>query len=129
MTNLHTALNDLNALAAQQQAIVAELKKLQAAGYELGPWAQVVVKLEVDYIAKPPHINWDVVPREFNYLAADDDGSVYLYAHRPVPRGGILWFSPRVYTDISRRDRIRYGYVPGTCTWRDSLIVRPGVEE
>lgn len=74
-----------------------------------------------------PFIDWSHVVEEFKYLARDADGKSCLYTEMPdrdEDRG--TW---DVYGgDISHATDLT-SYTPGTCDWRDSLVIRPGCEE
>lgn len=79
---------------------------------------------------KTPTINWDMIKKEFKYLAIDEDGDVYLYEEEPlaeIPIGS--WEAPS-RTSCERlieqpelmSDEF---FTKGEVAWCDSLIVRP----
>lgn len=72
-----------------------------------------------------PSINWDHVAPEFVVMATDGDGSSWLYRKIPMPmENKCRWH------DIEWVDAILFSsFTPGTCDWRDSLVIRPGYEE
>lgn len=72
-----------------------------------------------------PSINWDHVHTDYNYLAEDMKGYIYLYSHRPS-LGGLVWCKNEgVQAEASSYSSLQIGGVD----WKDSLIVRPGHEE
>lgn len=70
-----------------------------------------------------PSINWDHVAPEFVVMAADSDGAPWLYEDEPKA-GNFEWFGCR-----GVEANVFASFVPGTCDWRDSLVIRPGYEE
>lgn len=78
----------------------------------------------------PDSINWDHVHSDYNYMARDDDGMVYLYSQKPrieSPHYG-MWS-----TDIEDDGKISHiqafaSYKRGEVNWKISLVVRPGYE-
>lgn len=119
---------------AQKIAVMqafAEGKDIECSGFG-GDWSAFSKEIEpnwnwedCDYrVAETkPSINWDHVSKDYNYLAEDEDGFAFLYKSRPT--AGISdWYSE----DFYRSDGFA-SFKPGTCDWKDSLIVRPGYEE
>lgn len=72
-----------------------------------------------------PSIDWSHVDKRYNWLAKNDDGNAFLYDRVPWSQGYAFvgWAGSYVRADVFS------SYQPGTCDWRDSLIVRPGYEE
>lgn len=70
-----------------------------------------------------PSINWDHVSKDYNYLAEDKDGFVCLYKSKPII-GTSEWLSENFHRAAGFAS-----FKPGTCDWKDSLVVRPGYEE
>lgn len=70
-----------------------------------------------------PSINWNHVSKDFNYLAEDRDGFAFLYRSRPTASTS-EWFSENIHPVVGFAS-----FKPGTCDWKDSLVVRPGYEE
>jgi hypothetical protein len=71
-----------------------------------------------------PSINWDHVGGEFNTMATDEGGLTWLYERSPI-LGINTWFKggwTRLTHDFT-------SFKPGTCDWKDSLVLRPGYEE
>jgi hypothetical protein len=70
-----------------------------------------------------PSINWDHLNPECICLARDANGRGYFYSEIPeqgatswilgAPECGVVGFA---------------SYDPGTCDWKDSLVIRPGHE-
>lgn len=82
-----------------------------------------------EYRIKPtkptkPSIDWSHVDKRYNWLAKNDDGNAFLYDRVPWSQGYAFvgWAGSYVRADAFS------SYSPGTCDWRDSLIVRPGYE-
>jgi hypothetical protein len=73
--------------------------------------------------ANKPSIDWSHVSDRFNALATGSAGFTHLYSRRPEPNAH-GWFGG----DIETVEPFA-SYVPGTCDWRDSLVMRPGYEE
>jgi hypothetical protein len=73
----------------------------------------------------PDSINWDHVAPEYNYMAREKNGDVYLFRHCPVLRPWGEWFD-QYGTLISARNFA--SYKRGTVDWKDSLVIRPGHE-
>jgi hypothetical protein len=86
--------------------------------------AYVAPEPEKEPTAKPS-VNWIHISAEFNAMATDDeDRFTYLYEKTPAlgrnewrERGRVIMAS--VFTSFK----------PGTCDWKDSLVLRPGYEE
>lgn len=74
------------------------------------------------YTSKPS-INWDHVSKEYNYLAQDENGSLWLYKEKP--RANVYsdgcWASSHLFNSA---DTIASA-TPGDCDWQDSLVTRP----
>lgn len=79
---------------------------------------------------EPPSINWDHVAPEYVALATDGNGGPYLYnvtdIHPDNPRA--RW--------LSEANSFRYvpattfaSFKPGTCHWKESLVIRPRIKE
>lgn len=81
--------------------------------------------LDCEYRIKQnkPSINWDHVSPEFNYLAQDLDGSIYLFSHKPEPKKPLVpvW-SVNMGVCIPADSHI--SLIKGTCDWKDSLVER-----
>lgn len=71
-----------------------------------------------------PSINWDHVAPEFVAMATNGHRTTLLFCGVPEKMGE-FWISEAgsdaVYAFAS--------FVPGTCDWRESLVIRPGYEE
>lgn len=76
--------------------------------------------------AKPeptkPSINWSHVSDEYNWLAQEESGTAVLHSTKPT-KLATLWYSPCASNAKPFRS-----YIPGTCDWEDSLVMRPGYE-
>ena len=70
-----------------------------------------------------PSINWEHVDNQFNYLAEDPDGTVYLYEKKPYTAQDV-WGVSDSSSEVVEAFMFA-SYVKGTCDWRDSLIQRP----
>ena len=79
------------------------------------------VKIVQDESAAKPSINWEHVSSEFNYLAEDADGGVFLYEDRPFTATE-TW---TVDNGELAEAHMLASYSRGTCDWKDSLIERP----
>ena len=79
-----------------------------------------------DYRVQPltkPSIAWDHVLADYNWLARDSNGWCYIYRSKPTI-GSLCWVcidGGRKVTDLFN------SLYPGTCSWKDSLVERPGV--
>ena len=76
--------------------------------------------VEVVKSVTKPSIDWSHVSAEYNYLAQDANGDVYLYGEKP-PRLKTIWNMVSPYISATAFT----SYVPGTCDWTDSLVKRP----
>jgi hypothetical protein len=73
----------------------------------------------------PMTVNWDHVHPDCNAIAKDFSGAIWGYDRIPA-RNGPIWNQDRCRTfHVS----ILASLDPGTCHWKDSLIIRPGYEE
>lgn len=69
-----------------------------------------------------PSINWEHVHSKYNYLAADDMGNAWLYGKEPTIDDDGYWDAE--LGEFALADT-HASYIPGTCDWKDSLVVRP----
>lgn len=69
-----------------------------------------------------PSINWDHVHPDYKWMATDQNGKVFLHTTKPHIDGDSWTGNLYAYTCSYA------SFVPGTCDWKDSLVVRPGVE-
>lgn len=73
-----------------------------------------------------PSIDWSHVSDEFNYLARDKEGLVYLYGDKPKITEYDWWFVDDVeFVSASAFKSIEIG----NCDWTESLVERPDNEE
>ena len=79
------------------------------------------VKIVQDESAAKPSINWEHVSSEFNYLAEDADGGVFLCEDKPFTATE-TW---TVGNGELAEAHMLASYSRGTCDWKDSLIERP----
>ena len=79
------------------------------------------VKIVQDESATKPSINWEHVSSEFNYLAEDADGVVFLYEDKPFTATE-SWMVDN--GDLAEAHTLA-SYTKGTCGWKDSLVKRP----
>lgn len=70
----------------------------------------------------PPSIDWDAVNPRFDWLAADENGTIWLYEQMPridphlaYWSGGDMMIDAEWFTSLKR----------GTCNWDKSLVRRP----
>ena len=82
----------------------------------LFPYPVEVVKASIK-----PSINWEHVSSEFNYLAEDADGVVFLYEDKPFTAME-TWMVDN--GDLAEAHTLA-SYTKGTCDWKDSLVKRP----
>ena len=79
------------------------------------------VKVVRDDEHRKPSIDWEHVSSEFNYLAEDADGGVFLYEDKP--------FTATETWTVDNGERAEANtlasYTKGTCDWKESLIERP----
>lgn len=80
------------------------------------------------YRIKPtkPSINWDHVNKEWNYLCVCPVSGGVLFKSRPEIGTGNYWV-PEDGFDLSADNFASFD--PGTCDWKDSLVIRPGHEQ
>jgi len=89
-----------------------------------GPFHEASVYRIAKPAPKKPSIDWSHVADWLNFIAMDSDGHPHFYEWEPK-LGAIAWYGGgRSYSAISHPS-----FRPGTCHWRDSLVMRPGVEE
>ena len=69
-----------------------------------------------------PYINWDHVHKDINALVMFPRCSVGLYVAIPEQRSG-GWIGGGYMTEASNFA----SFIPGTCRWQDSLVMRPVV--
>ncbi len=67
-----------------------------------------------------PSIDWSHVAPEFVALARNPSGLAWF--HRSNPKRGSGGWDSNTYVQASSHA----SYTPGTCDWRDSLVMRPG---
>ena len=77
--------------------------------------------IEIVKAVTKPSIDWEHVSSEFNYLAEDADGGVYLYEDKPFT----VTETWTVDDGELAEAHILASYTKGTCDWRDSLVKRP----
>ncbi len=68
-----------------------------------------------------PSIDWSHVALEFNWLALNERGKAFIYETRPERHNfgwsnSVGWCSARGFASLT----------PGSCDWKDSLVMRPG---
>lgn len=70
-----------------------------------------------------PNINWEHVNKKFKYMATDKNGDTFLYSELPYPSSNNYhwWYDCGETTDALYFT----SFTPGTCNWKDSLVVRP----
>ena len=84
-------------------------------------WFHYDYRVKEDDSLTKPSIDWSTVPRNYNWMARDRSGDVYVYSERPS-LGETLW----LYDDVVDYDYIyRLSLDVGTCDWKDSLVKRP----
>lgn len=84
-------------------------------------WSWLGTSYRVKELTKPS-INWDEVSDEYNWLACDGDGRVYLYEHPPeIDEESGVWCSNCSFTNASAFK----SFIKGNCDWEESLIQRP----
>lgn len=68
-----------------------------------------------------PWINWEHLSDDMKWMATDKNGYPFLYSHGPKlhDEEWFLWNCYTVYPFLS--------FTPGTCDWKDSLVMRPVV--
>lgn len=81
-------------------------------------------------IKKIPTINWDMIKKEFKYLAIDEDGGIYLYQKEPVAdHSDGTWevsdYSLSMVLVVEPELMTEEFFTRGDVEWYNSLIVRP----
>ena len=71
-----------------------------------------------------PSINWEHVRGEYKFLAQDGDGNAWLYCTEPGI-GEDHWFT---VSGGCAKAHSYASFTPGTCNWKDSLVIRPDSE-
>ena len=66
-----------------------------------------------------PSVNWDHLRPDLVAIARDEDGNGYAYAKVPDVMDNGWWGEGLSVSHFA-------SYNPGTCDWRDSLVMRPG---
>ncbi len=75
-----------------------------------------------------PSINWDHLKPEIVAIAEDEDGELWGYSIKPfLSEEEGAWLLHSLEGDGYILDGYA-SYVPGTCDWKDSLVIRPGHE-
>ena len=75
--------------------------------------------------SEPLTIDWSHVSSEFNYLAKDADGTVFIFAKRPN-------LHVREWSSIGARYAPAHHFASfknSDIDWRESLVIRPGYDE
>lgn len=113
-------------------------KPIECMNYGLGVWEPCDDPswdwLETDYrvAVTKPSWDWSHVSDEINYLVRQPEGlrgGVGVGAsHRPEIVQDSVWYVPGPDSKIVGAAFLS-SYDPGTCDWRDSLVVRPGYKE
>lgn len=68
-------------------------------------------------------VNWALVPAEFNWMARDANGNVWMFEHEPFIWGDEwLYGAPCQHCLIDEGSNM--GYVRGDCDWKESLVQR-----
>lgn len=72
-----------------------------------------------------PSINWDHVAKHIVAMATDGDEETCMHIRVPIETDEWGWVGGLIC------DKAHHfaSFVPGTCNWRDSLVIRPGYEE
>jgi hypothetical protein len=100
-----------------------------------GEWLTTAGKPYFDfhmaYRAKPlpltkPSINWDHVSKEWNWLARDQNESMWLFTQKPYI-GEYCWKAKA--GDNYIKTYMFSSVISGTCDWKDSLVERPMKED
>ena len=76
-------------------------------------------------------IDWDHVSLQYAAMARDEDGKVFLFHQMPV-RHHSCWLVANGKAPAPGRmlpAKAFTSYQRGTCDWKDSLVLRPGVEQ
>lgn len=68
-----------------------------------------------------PTIDWEHVRNKFKWIAQDAEGGCWLYEDKPVEGEGEWKCSSGDCTSAEGFISL----IPGTCDWKDSLVVRP----
>ena len=81
---------------------------------------------DVDYrvAVTKPSIDWSHVHPDFVAMATDENGCTYLYVDKPVQRKSD-WGSNGIFLP----SKGFASFTPGTCDWKDSLVLRPTKEQ
>ena len=88
-------------------------------------WPAIVFR-RVKPAPTKPDVDWSVLIDEIIHIARDEDDRVWGYIVKPYffEDDGVWRAEEKCYC----LDGLK-SISPGTCDWRDSLIVRPGYEE
>lgn len=81
----------------------------------------LVVRVKPAPLTKPS-IDWSQLSQNWRFLARDENGSGWIFTHRPAPEED---FWNTYEGDCQRIDKILVSWNPGTCKWLDSLVERP----
>lgn len=68
-------------------------------------------------------IDWENVPEQYNFVAADVDGTVYGYPSRPSVTSTAVWSPTYPF------GKLAHITLPPNLSWRNTLFVRPGYTE
>ena len=80
------------------------------------------VKVIRDDKATKPSIDWTHVNEKFKWLSVDANGCAYVYENEPKAGVDSYWLCQEgTLYEVNGLA----SYVPGTCSWEDSLVERP----
>jgi hypothetical protein len=71
-----------------------------------------------------PSMNWYQVPTGFNAMATDQGGLTWIHEDTPTLGSSVWWDG-----GLQRLASVFSSFKPGTCDWKDSLVLRPGYSE
>lgn len=76
------------------------------------------------------YINWESIPKEFNYMTRDRDGKIILFSYKPEPAAKQPWWTickGFSMSPLTSNLHIFESYIKGNKEWDKSLIRRPVV--
>jgi len=127
-----------HALSGDDMKVVVDAihKRIPVQIWELNRWFGVGVgnhdiHMSIIYRVpgRPDEIDWSAVHPDYNYMARDENGEVWLHLEKPSKHsdcwvsGGGLWIIQNISVDC-----VFSSYKNNGLPWDQSLVMRPGVQ-
>ena len=76
---------------------------------------------DYNIVKTPPSVDWSVIKPEYQWLAVDECGAIWVYTHKPIKHDAIwssTWGEGCCVSSLVSTNR-------GEVSWEDSLVKRP----